>query len=61
MRLFEHLSDDEKKEYQKWARDNYKPFTPIQGIWHPVVQQECASINLEKSENLSNVGEILCL
>ena len=43
--LFKELSDDEKASYREWARINYEPLTEIKGIWHPVVQAECAKIN----------------
>ena len=45
MNLFKELSPEEVQEFRQWARDNYTPFTPIQGIWHPVVQHECQKIN----------------
>jgi len=44
---FRELSKKEEKQFRKWARDNYVPNTPIQGIWHPVVQDECVRINKE--------------
>tara|TARA_B100000579_G_scaffold437980_1_gene470493 strand:- start:9014 stop:9202 length:189 start_codon:yes stop_codon:yes gene_type:complete len=48
MKLFRELdSEEEIAEFKKWARDNYKPFSPIKGIWHPEVQKECAEINKE--------------
>jgi len=47
MKMFKELSAKEVKEYKAWARKNYKPFEPISGIWHPVVQEECAKINSE--------------
>ena len=48
MNLFRDLEDSEVEEFKKWARDNYEPLTPIKGVWHPVVQQECVRINEEK-------------
>ena len=47
MNLFKTLSDEEKKEYRKWARENYKTYEPIKGIWHPIVQEECVRMNEE--------------
>lgn len=47
MKLYKELSEQEKEEFRKWARENYKPFTPIEGTWHPVVQEECTKINAE--------------
>lgn len=46
---FRDLSVDEKARFRAWARENYKPFTEISGVWHPVVQEECAKINAEKA------------
>ena len=43
--LFKQLTDEEKADYRRWARENYEPLSTIEGIWHPVVQQECAEIN----------------
>jgi hypothetical protein len=47
MQLFRELNAEEEAEFRKWARDNYKPMSEIQGIWHPVVQDECTKINKE--------------
>jgi hypothetical protein len=49
MNLFRELSEEEKEDFRKWARENYIPFSPIQGIWHPVVQEECTRINKEEA------------
>lgn len=45
---FKWLSVGEAEEFKQWARQNYEPFSPIKGIWHPVVQQECVDINFER-------------
>ena len=45
MQLFEKLTDEEIQDFIDWARENYEPFSPIKGIWHPVIQAECAAIN----------------
>ena len=47
MKLFKELDEKEKQEYRDWARGNYKPYTDIKGIWHPVIQAECMKINQE--------------
>jgi len=47
MKLWKEYSDDEIKDSKKWARTNYKPFSPISGVWHWVIQQECVQINKE--------------
>ncbi len=45
--LFRTLTDGEDAKFRKWARDNYKPLEPINGVWHPVVQDECVLMNKE--------------
>ncbi len=45
--FFRKLSASEENEFRSWARDNYKPFSDINGVWHPVVQQECQKMNKE--------------
>ena len=48
MKLFrDDLSEKEVEKFKNWARDNYKPFDPINGVWHPIVQNECTKINTE--------------
>ena len=47
--MFRELTDVEKGCFKDWARKNYEPFAPIQGIWHTIVQSECVLINEEKS------------
>ena len=41
------LSEQEQQEFRQWARENYKPYHPILGIWHPLVQMECVNMNAE--------------
>jgi hypothetical protein len=45
MKLFRELSEQEEQSFRQWARDNYQAFEPIQGVWHPVIQDECRKIN----------------
>ena len=45
--LFKQLTDAEMLSYRQWARDNYKPFDDINGVWHPVVQAECVRMNTQ--------------
>jgi hypothetical protein len=52
MNLFRKLSEQEQKEFRQWARDNYKPYDPINGVWHPVIQEECTEINRQAELNL---------
>ena len=47
MKLFRTLNDAEAASLRKWARGNYKPYTQIDGTWHPVVQAECVQMNHE--------------
>lgn len=43
--MFRTLGQTEEEAFRLWARDNYQPLQPISGIWHPIVQDECAKIN----------------
>jgi len=45
MNIFRELDPKEVAEFRKWARENYLPFTPINGTWHPAVQEECVKMN----------------
>jgi hypothetical protein len=45
--MFRTLTKKEEKVMRRWARDNYKTFGPISGLWHPVVQDECVKMNTE--------------
>jgi len=56
MKHYKDLTTEEQNEYRQWARDNYVPFTPIDGTWHPEVQFECAFIN--KITPLKDLNEI---
>jgi len=47
MSIFRDLSEKEEKEFRQWARDNYKAWEDIKGIWHPVIQDECKIMNQE--------------
>lgn len=49
MKLFKELTHEEKEAFKKWAHENYKPFHHINGLWHPVVQEECVRMNREAS------------
>lgn len=48
MKLFRDLDETEERAFRQWARDNYTPFSPISGVWHPVIQDECRLINEEE-------------
>ena len=45
LKLFRTLGEEEKEAFRAWARENYVPFTEIDGCWHPIVQAECVKIN----------------
>jgi hypothetical protein len=47
--IYRALNEQEAKAFQQWVRDHYKPFDPIEGIWHPVAQLECVRVNMEHS------------
>jgi hypothetical protein len=52
MKLFRELAPDEEAQFRQWARYHYEPFTKIEGIWHPVVQDECVKMNIEEAAKL---------
>ena len=43
--MFKQLTKQEKASYRQWAIENYEPLSEIKGIWHPIIQAECVSIN----------------
>ena len=45
MPVFRTLTPEEEHEYRFWAINNYAPFDPIKGTWHPSIQAECVEIN----------------
>jgi hypothetical protein len=45
--LFRQLDTEEQDEFRSWARANYTRLGPIQGYWHPIVQDECTKMNAE--------------
>jgi hypothetical protein len=47
--FFRELSSEDETLFRAWARETYKPFSDISGIWHPVVQDECRKINEENA------------
>jgi len=47
MNLFRELDAEEEAEFRKWSRENYVPGEPINGVWHPICQDECVKINAE--------------
>ena len=47
--VFRYLSDQEELIFRDHARTKYVAFSPIEGIWHPVYQDECVRINHEAS------------
>lgn len=47
MKLFRELTVEEELTFRQWARANYRVFSDICGVWHPVVQAECVKLNAE--------------
>jgi hypothetical protein len=47
--LFRELTPEQEKAFRLYSRKTYKPGSPIEGIWHPVCQDECVKINVEHS------------
>jgi hypothetical protein len=52
MNLFRELNEEEVKEFKQWARDNYVLGTDINTVYHPVVQEECALMNEELTDEI---------
>ena len=44
---FRQLSPEQEMVFRKAARLAYEPFLDINGVWHPVYQDECAKMNHE--------------
>jgi hypothetical protein len=47
--MFKKLNQTEASEFRQWARDNYKPFSPIPSLWHRETRWECRKINTEQN------------
>ena len=47
--IYRALTTTEDARFRSWARANYEPGSPVVGVWHPVVQEECARINRERA------------
>ena len=62
MNLFSQLTPEQQEAFRLWARENYTAFEPINGVWHPVVQDECTRINAEYGQRFelkeNAIGEI---
>ena len=46
---FRLLDDEDTDKMKKWAKENYEPFSSINGTWHPICQAACVQINHEHS------------
>ena len=57
-KMFRDLSANEEQSFRAWARENYIPLSPILGVWHPVVQEECAQINAGAPAPFSEVPDV---
>ena len=52
MKLFKDIDDPtEINAFIQWARENYTPGEPINGVWHPIVQAECVRMNAALQTN----------
>jgi hypothetical protein len=40
LEIFRKLDPKEEAVFRKWARDNWKPHTPPDELWHPIVREE---------------------
>jgi hypothetical protein len=56
--MFRSLTEEEKKEFRTWARENHKPGDKIEMFWHPVVQDECVKIDEEVDREAQNTIKI---
>ena len=56
--FFVELNAEAEREFRSWARENYKPFTDIKGIWHHVTQAECVRMNVEVSSLARHVEKL---
>ena len=48
---YRDLSPEEEKEFRDHARDIHDPGDEINGLWHPVVKDECEKIDAEVMQN----------
>jgi hypothetical protein len=54
--FFRTLDEKEEQSFRKWARENYETDTPISGMWHPVIQDECVKMNAEQAVFMADNG-----
>lgn len=47
---FRTLTPEEEAEFRKWARENYVPHSPVNPLWHPIIQEECMLMNASEEE-----------
>lgn len=61
--IFRELSPEEAKEFVNWTLDNWKPNTPVNSVWHPLIRrtwsQLDASFETSKKQILADMEEIL--
>lgn len=54
---FRKLNEQEAQKFRAHARQGYKPFQNINGVWHPVYQAECVKMNREAASFVVELEE----
>jgi len=47
---FRPLTTEEEQEFRRWARENWEPGREVNGLWHPVVRDECRKMEVEYAQ-----------
>lgn len=48
--MWKILDTKSADEFRQWARETYVPGEEINPTWHPVVREECHTMNAEAAE-----------
>lgn len=56
-KFFRRLSEEEEKDFRRWAHENYVIGDPVNPHWHPVIVDECHAMiaGLVKKEAVDGV------
>lgn len=55
MNFFRDLTEDEEKEFRKYARNTFDPTnTEIKSTWHPIIKDECMLMINEMNDEKDN-------